>query len=189
MERVKILVLIVFVVASFSAAGSYAAEQPQYGGVMKIIDVSEGAQPIGAPWEVRGVDSDLMKPAIESLIREDMKGGYHPWLATSWKIDQAKNTITLFLRKGVKFQDGTDFNAKATKWCIDHAIEAKAVSGFLSVDVVDDYTVRINVDKYRNNYLNLLSGTACNPVSPTAFETKGKEWAERHPVGRARSNS
>jgi peptide/nickel transport system substrate-binding protein len=163
--------------------GARAATQPQYGGILKIIDVAEGAQPIGAPWEVRGVDSDLMKPAIESLIREDMKGGYHPWLATGWKIDQAKNTITLSLRKGVKFQDGTDFNAKATKWCIDQAMAAKAVSGFLSVDVVDDYTVRINVDKYQNNYLNLLSAAACNPVSPTAFETKGKEWAEWHPVG------
>ena len=87
--------------------------------------MAEGAQPIGAPWEVRGVDSNLMKPAVESLIREDMNGGIHPWLATGWKIDQAKNTITLSLRKGVKFHDGTDFNAKAVKWCIDQAIAAK----------------------------------------------------------------
>lgn len=28
--------------------------QPQYGGVMRIVDVAEGAQPIGAPWEVDG---------------------------------------------------------------------------------------------------------------------------------------
>jgi peptide/nickel transport system substrate-binding protein len=177
-----VLFLGVSVACLLSSSGAQAAG-PQYGGVLKVIDVAEGAQPIGAPWEVKGVDSNLMKPAVESLVREDMKGGIHPWLATSWKIDQEKNTITLFLRKGVKFHDGTDFNAKATKWCIDRAIETKAVSGFLSVDALDDYTIRINVDKYRNNLLGVIAGSACNPVSPTAFETKGKEWAMWHPVG------
>jgi peptide/nickel transport system substrate-binding protein len=174
--------LVMFVVCIMSPTGAKAAD-PQYGGVLKVIDVAEGAQPLGAPWEVKGVDSNLMKPAVESLVREDMKGGIHPWLATSWKIDQEKNTITLFLRKGVKFHDGTDFNAKATKWCLDRAMEAKVTPGFLAVDVVDDYTIRITVDKYRNNLLGVIAGSACNPVSPTAFETKGKEWAMWHPVG------
>ena len=177
------LVLLLLLVSLLSPMPLAAAEQPQYGGIMKIVSVAEGALPIGAPWEVRGGDSDLMKPAMEGLIREDMQGGYHPWLATSWKIDQAKSTITLTLRKGVKFHDGTDFNAKAEKWAIDHAIEAKAATGFKSVDILDDYTIRINVDRYHNNYLNTLSQSVCNPVSPTAFEKNGKEYAQWHPVG------
>jgi peptide/nickel transport system substrate-binding protein len=156
---------------------------PQFGGLLKIVDLSEGAQPIGAPWEVRGIDSNLMRPAIESLIREDINGNYHPWLATEWKIDQTKNTITLFLRKGVKFHDGTDLNAEAVKWCMDQAIEAKVVKGFNSVDVIDEYTVRINVDQYQNNMLNLLAGSITSPVSPTAFKNKGKELAMWNPVG------
>jgi len=156
---------------------------PQYGGVLKIVDLSEGAQPIGAPWQVRGIDSNLMRPAVESLIREDITGNYHPWLATEWKIDQTKNIITLSLRKGVKFHDGTDFNAEAVKWCIDQAIEAKVVKGFRSIDVLDEYTARINVDQYQNNMLNLLAGSITSPVSPTAFKNKGKEWAMWNPVG------
>jgi peptide/nickel transport system substrate-binding protein len=156
---------------------------PQYGGVLKIIDVAEGGQPLGAPWEVRGVDSNLIKPAVESLIREDINGNYHPWLATEWKIDQVKNTITLFLRKGVKFHDGTNLDAEAVKWCLDQAIEAKMVKGFKSIDVLDEYTVRINVDRYQNNMLNLLSGSVTSPVSPATFKNKGKEWAMWNPVG------
>lgn len=182
-RRLRVFGLIVLVLSLLSPAAAKAAAQPQYGGIMRIIDTAEGALPLGAPWEVRGGDSNLMKPVVEGFLREDARGGYHPWLATAWKIDQKKNTITLTLRKGVKFHDGTDFNAKAAKWSIDHAIEAKQVKGFISVDVVDDYTVRVNVDSYQNDHLNLLAGSTCNPVSPTAYEKKGKEWAMWHPVG------
>jgi peptide/nickel transport system substrate-binding protein len=175
--------LVTFVVLLVAAPSASAAAQPQYGGVLKVIDLSEGAQPIGAPWEVSGINTKVMKPAIESLIREDAYGQYHPWLATGWKVDQAKNNIILSLRKGVKFHDGTDFNAKAVKWCLDQAIAAKQVKGFKSVDVLDDYTVSINVEKYQNNVFNVLAGSASNPVSPTAFERKGAEWAKWNPVG------
>ena len=150
---------------------------------MKIIEVSEGAQPIGAPWEVQGIDSKLHRPCLETPVLEDVNGGYHPWLATSWKIDIAKNTITLYLRKGVKFHDGTDFNAKAAKWCLDNSIKARTAKGFLSVDVIDDYTVRINTEKYQNNYLNYLSGSGSAMVSPTYFEKNGAETARWRPVG------
>jgi len=182
-QQMVALTMIVFVMLSLSISNAGAASNPEYGGVLKIVDVAEGAQPLGSPWDVRGIDSKLMKPVIESLIREDINGNYHPWLATEWKIDQAKNTITVSLRKGVKFHDGTDLNAKAVKWGIDQAIEAKQVKGFLSVDAVDEYTIRVNVDKYQNNYLNYLASSMCNPVSPLTFEKKGKEFAMWNPVG------
>ena len=172
--------LVILILLSSAAK---AATQPQYGGILKIIEVSEGAQPIGAPWEVQGIDSKLHRPCLETPILEDVNGGYHPWLATSWKIDTAKNSITLSLRKGVKFHDGTDFNARAAKWCLDNSIKAKTAKGFLSVDLVDDYTVRINTEKYQNNYLNYLSGSGSAMVSPTFFEKNGVDAARWHPVG------
>ena len=118
------------------------------------------------------------------------RGNYHPWLATGWKIDQAKNTITLSLRKGVKFHDGTDFNAKAVKWCIDRAIEAKQVKGFLSVDVVDDYAVRINVDSYQNDYLNLLAQVRVqHRFRPRPSRRKARNGPCGIPWGRVPSSS
>src|SRR5512147_648471 len=109
--RVRHLAVLAFAVCALlflGTASTQAAEQPQRGGILKVVDVAEGAQPIGCPWEVRGIDSKLMKPVIESLIREDVNGKYHPWLATKWKIDTAKNNVVLTLRQGVKFHDGTD---------------------------------------------------------------------------------
>ena len=93
-----------------------------------------------------------MKPVIEPLYSRRISGGaIRPCLPPDGRIDLAKNSITLTLRKGVKFHDGTDFNAQAVKWCIDQAIQAKQLKGFLTVDVIDDYTVRVNVDKYEND--------------------------------------
>ena len=184
MRRMVGLTLIMFIMLLPAMASVKAAPKPQYGGVMKIIDISEGAQPLGAPWDVKGIDTKLIKPVVENLLREDINGNYHPGLATGWKIDQTKNTITVPLRKGVKFHDGTDFNAKAAKWCMDQGIKANVVKGFLSVDVIDDYTIRVNVDKYQNNFLNFLTSSyGAGMVSPTAFEKKGAEWAKWNPVG------
>ena len=36
-----------------------------------------------------------------------------PWLATSWEISSEGREVIFYLRKGVKFHDGTDFNADA----------------------------------------------------------------------------
>jgi peptide/nickel transport system substrate-binding protein len=182
MRQMVGLSLIAFVMLSPAITSAKAAQQ-QYGGVLKIIDMAEGAQPLGAPWLVRGIDSKLQKPVLETLLREDVKGNYYPWLATEWKIDQANNTITLPLRKGVKFHDGTELKAKDAKFVLDESIKAKWAPGFLKVDVVDDYTIRINIDKWQNNYLNILASSPAAMISSTAFKKNGLEWAKWNPVG------
>ena len=61
--------------------------QPQNGGIMRVVENAEGGAPIGTPWEIRGIDTKLPKPAIEILLREDPNGNYSPWLAESWNVD------------------------------------------------------------------------------------------------------
>jgi peptide/nickel transport system substrate-binding protein len=160
------------------------SEQAQDGGVLRIVENAEGGAPIGTPWEIKGIDTKLAKPAIETLLREDPNGNYSGWLLESWQVDTAKNTLTLNLAKGVKFQDGTAFNAAAVKWNLQKQVDAKNVTGWLSFDVIDDNTLRINFDQYQNVYLNLLAGTTTGGmISPTAFDKNGLEWARSNPVG------
>src|SRR5918999_1441328 len=64
-----------------------AGQQAQKGGVLRVVENAEGGAPIGTPWEIRGIDSKLPHPAIETLIREDPNGNYFPWLAESWNVD------------------------------------------------------------------------------------------------------
>lgn len=50
-----------------------------------------------------------------------------PGLATEWKVDPADHTRwTLKMRQGVKFQDGSDFNAQAVVWNFDKLLDPKS---------------------------------------------------------------
>jgi peptide/nickel transport system substrate-binding protein len=166
------------------AAKTDQTSAAQNGGILRIVENAEGGAPIGTPWEIRGIDTKLPKPAIESLLREDPNGNYTPLLAETWNVDSAKNTLTLTLAKGVKFHDGSDFNAEAVKWNLQKAVDAKNVTGWNSFDVVDETTIRINFAAYQNDYLSILAGTTVGGmISPTAFNKNGLEWARSNPVG------
>ena len=93
---------------------------PQYGGVLKIGvsgSSSSGANPIGYPPQMlKGVLQRNTAPAIETLLRCDQSGKLTPWLAEEFIENAQDKTIALKLRKGVKFHDGTAFNAEAVKW-------------------------------------------------------------------------
>ncbi len=171
-----------------TAKSQAATEKPRYGGIVKII-TPMAANNLGCPWERRmPTDSQLGMPAIETLIRFDEKGFPSvPTLATSWKVSNDKKNITLTLRKGVKYHDGEDFNAAAVKANMDmirispNAPSLKIIS---SVDVIDDYTVRLNLSSFEPTIFNTLASGAlpAGMISPAAIK-KGKDFCLTHPVG------
>ena len=55
----------------------------------------------------------MYKMLYEGLVEDGGKNGIQPQLATSWNISEDGKTYTFHLREGVKFSDGTDFNADA----------------------------------------------------------------------------
>jgi glutathione transport system substrate-binding protein len=56
---------------------------------------------------------DVLDPIYESLTRLDNNLEVSPNLATQWKVDSSGTEWTLELRKGVRFHDGTPFDAQA----------------------------------------------------------------------------
>ena len=51
-----------------------------------------------------------------------------PELAKSWEILDAGKTYIFHLEEGVKFHDGTDFDAAAAKWNIDRILDPEVKS-------------------------------------------------------------
>ena len=150
-----------------------------------------------------GADPDSLDPAnaesnpseavnrmiFENLVKFDPKLNLVPGLAEKW--EQAKDGMswTFFLRKGVKFHDGTPFNAEAAKYFFDRMIgpEKPSRAGLYaplvdSATVVDEYTVKVNMKAPFAFLLNNIGHSASGIVSPTAHKAMGKDIA-RKPVG------
>ena len=186
----KCCLIVTFLVTAslflWSGAGSaMAAEKPQHGGILKNAERSGPTKNIGIPWSMRGASTQAMKPAVESLVRQDQQGKIHPWLATAWEVAPDKSSVTLTLRKGVKFHDGSDFDAEAARWNIQQKIDNKGrgTANWKSVEIVGDDKIRINLTKYENFLLNALTGGGGAIISKKSYEEKGEEWCSWHPVG------
>ncbi len=110
-----------------------------------------------------------------------------PELAESWKQVDPK-TVELKLRKGVKFHDGSDFDASVAKWSLERmGSETKSLSkrlaeNFEKLDVMDPYTLKITYK--RPSALQLLNLTVATAgtgsigpamVSKKHMETVGQE--------------
>jgi peptide/nickel transport system substrate-binding protein len=137
----------------------------------------------GYPPDTRGFAPVFaMQPCLEGFIDADLHGNLRPKLALSWVTAPDKSSITFTLRKGVKFHDGTDFHAQAAKWNFDNWIKQGTgmAAAFASVDVVDDYTIRINLKYYSNTILTSMNSLM---ISPTAVQKNGIDWAKTNPVG------
>ena len=171
----------------YAAEAKKAAPQlkPQYGGILRIAEGQDGAS-IGYPPKLFPVVSMRQAAAaLEPLFRNDGTGTPIPWLATGFKENVADKNITLMIRKGVKFHDGTDFNGESVKWNLELAMTAKAsgTEKFKSIDLVDPFTVRINLTEWDNTVLSNLAQSLGMMISPTAFKKNGEEWAAKNPVG------
>ncbi|MGE9550636.1 glutathione ABC transporter substrate-binding protein GsiB [Erwinia amylovora] len=110
-------------------------------------------------------------------------------LAESYDVSKDGLTYTIKLRSGVKFQDGTDFNAEAVKVNLDRASNPdnhlKRYNLFKSVattEVVDPTTVKITLKQPFSAFINTLASPAAAMISPTALKKYGKEIGF-HPVG------
>ncbi len=123
-------------------------------------------------------------PAVEPLVGMSKEGPVPTMLATGWDIAQDGKSITFKLREGVKFHDGTDFNAKAVKWNIEKIISQKKELGIItSIDVIDEHTVKFNLSSFSNTLLYHLSYYDGMMISPESYEGRDAEYIATHMVG------
>jgi len=133
-------------------------------------------------------DESLAKAYAETLVYYSGSGDFKPELAKSWTIDSTAKTLTFKLEEGVKFHDGTDFNAEAVRWNVQTLIDsARLANGQYvdSIEVVDTYTFRYNLNAMLTPQIMLHSyGYNLQTMfSPTAFTNNGGEdWAVSHYV-------
>ena len=124
----------------------------------------------------------------EQLLQYDKQMKLVPWLATSFENPEPTKWI-FHLRKGVKFHDGSEFNADAAIWNLDRYYKKDAkqfdppggavaqarnpfVAGYRKID---DYTIEIANPRPLSYFPNMLPYMLYS--SPAQFEKTGS-WAE-----------
>ncbi|WPC72782.1 ABC transporter substrate-binding protein [Vibrio porteresiae] len=134
------------------------------------------------------VGREVYTSLFDKLVDIDQQLNIIPMLATSWGWVDHNQGLVMKLRQGVKFQDGTDFDAEAVKFNLERSINLKGsrrkgeLSVVKSVEVVDKNTVKINLTKPFIPLLAALADRAGMMVSPTAVKKEGDKFAQ-HPVG------
>ncbi|XOQ47372.1 MAG: Heme-binding protein A [Eubacteriales bacterium] len=157
---------------------------------------AQGADPRGLDPALvdDGESAKIMVNIYEGLLKYDKDSTkVEPCLAESWDVSDDGLTYTFHLRKGVKFQDGTDFNADAVKFNIERQLPPKVTEdmGYASfvygsvksVEAVDQYTVKITMKTACTPFLNNLAMSLGAPmVSPKALQDNNNNVNE-HPCG------
>ena len=119
-----------------------------------------------------------------------------PSLATSWDISSDLMLYTFKLRPGVKFHDGTDFNADAVKFTYDRLLDPNGpyadtgpfpfapgyYGSIAETIVVDPLTVQFRLNRQDASLINAFTLNTGRIVSPQAVKTSRKNFAQ-NPVG------
>lgn len=115
------------------------------------------------------------KLMFEGLVGFNEKMEMQPMLAEKWEASADATTFTFFLRKGVKFHDGTPFNAEAVKYNFDRVTnpdnKLKRYGLYRIIaktEVVDEYTVKFTTSEPFGAMLATFAHPAGGIVSPAA---------------------
>jgi len=172
----------VLALAGCGGGGDTGAGKP--GGTLRVAGASEFAAQ--DPHDYTG-DFILIDMVYEPLVRYGEDGVLKPALATAWRVSDDGLTVTFDLRKGVKFHDGTPFDAKAAKWNFDRWVGKKRHDFFATstvikrVEATNPTTLTLTLRKPYEPLLQEL--TFARPVRFLSPASVGADGKFAKPVG------
>lgn len=191
-ETRNIAIAVVLIVVIAGAGLAYLLYTPPSGQTMITVGTTFEIGRVPHPLTVQGGDDPVVVNIFEGLV------GYvgdtlelEPVLAESLPSVSADGlTYTFTLRQGIKFHDGTAFNATAVDYYFDLMFTDGAgitylyTEGLLNhTDVVSEYVVNFVLNDPNSDFLDALTNVAGMIPSPSAIEKYGVENVNDHPVG------
>lgn len=126
---------------------------------------------------------------FDTLVTREVDNSLVPLLAESWEVAEDGLSITMTLKSGVTFHDGTPMNAEAVKFSFERFAEVGQRSPIYSgiveigeIEAIDDTTVVFHFDEPTATFWSTVTmpyAAIISPASVEAMETAG----EGYPVG------
>lgn len=183
------------------------AQVPNRGGTL-IYGRSGDSVGLDPAYETDGNSFMICDNVYEALVfYKDESTDIEAGLATSWDISPDGKTYTFRLRKGVKFHDGTPFNADSVVFSIGRMMKNRNLKFFgkgwdipkqerppeywvsmemdatvESIEATDEFTVVFKLKKVQAPFIANMGMDHADIISPTAFMKDPKGFV-RHPVG------
>jgi peptide/nickel transport system substrate-binding protein len=177
--------------SAYSAAGVYIGvhglsfAQGTEGGTLVWLGHQEvaglGPNDIGAD-----VQAAVIFNILNPLVHVDSMAETVPVLARSYEVGDDNLSYTFHLHEGVRFHDGSELTAEDVKYTFDTYSQpgntvASRFNGMRDVDVIDRYTVRVNMESVNASFLR----SACEvPIVPMAYhQSVGVDGFRTAPIG------
>jgi len=136
------------------------------------------------------ITTAVTKSFYEGLFQFDKDLKVQNVLAEGYEVSKDGLVYTIKLRQGVKFHDGTDFNAEAVKFVLDRVLNQdnkllryNQFNRVSKVEAVNPSTVRITLKEPFGPFINSLAHASAAMISPTALKKWGNKDIAFHPVG------
>ncbi|MDT7013204.1 ABC transporter substrate-binding protein [Levilactobacillus namurensis] len=190
-KKLGLILAISAITLLITGCGSKSASSSKKLAAKQELTYATTTDPAGlSPLDTNDTASaNVIAQVYEPLFRLDSKTMKpKSLLATSYSMPN-KKTYDIKLRKGVKFQDGTPFNAAAVKYTFSQLLSKKRaapraslLAAIQKMTIKNDHEIVIETKYETGTFIRDLSHTAASIVSPTA-DKKGKGYLNKHPVG------
>ena len=178
-RRARLPPIALFCAMLLAAAASSAAQRAVIGMQLEPPVLDPTASPAAA------ISECLYGNLYEGLVQFARDGSVLPSLAESWDISDDGMSYVFHLRHGVRFHDGSRFDADAAKFSLDRVVDPKSLNAQRSqlgairaAQVLDAYTLRVLLRRRSGGLLQSLALGAFVMVSPQSAADNAV-----HPVG------
>jgi peptide/nickel transport system substrate-binding protein len=184
-SAVSRLILLVLAVVLL---GFGLAQEPRQGGTLVMATQADAATL--DPHNTGDVPSQIIEIHIyDTLVRWDEEGRVAPSLAEEWTWSDDGLTLTMRLKEGVSFHDGTMLTSEVVKhnfdWILDPENNVRARPQYTSIERVeapDELTVVFHLGAPDGSLMAGLAAPIASIISQQAMETHGRDIA-LNPVG------
>ena len=186
-----LVVLGLMATACGNGSGNPTSSGPKHGGTLTVA-IGIDPDTLDPAAQTTTTASQVVDMMVERLYTLDSNGATQPQLASAMPTTSSDGlTYTIPLRTGVKFSDGTPFNAAAAKAGLDRLLNPatfKTQPGVLSViDTVtatDDKTLTVKLKSPFAPFVAALTQTNAAILSPASLTVNGNTPAQvKVPVG------